>query len=151
MSRPREDSALSEAVVQRLESLDSLWESIFKAGDRFEQLVNIEAVMDAYRSGELQWNGLVTYWSFGSQLCQPRPFNWDEFEAINERYEGSMSFWTEGVSVTFVNPDFGENILISRLSWTDRGMSTGNIVCQLILLPSTGFYTWYVRFFRSAY
>lgn len=103
MSRPREDSALSEAVVQRLESLDSLWESIYKAGDRFEQLVNIEAVMDAYRSGELQWNGLVTYWSFGSQLCQPRPFNWDEFEAINERYEGSMSFWTEGVSVTFVN------------------------------------------------
>ncbi|KAJ5547391.1 hypothetical protein N7494_004976 [Penicillium frequentans] len=97
MLKPREDSALSEAVVQRLESLDDLWESIYKAGDRFEQLVNIEAVMDAYRSGELQWNGLVTYWSFGSQLCQPRPFNWDEFEAINERYEGSMSFWTEGL------------------------------------------------------
>lgn len=54
--------------------------------------------MDAYRSKSLPWAiGLVTYWAKGKQLCQPRPFDWDEFEAINTANEDHKSFWVEGV------------------------------------------------------
>lgn len=69
-----------------------------RKGDERDQLSNIEALLEAYRSRKLQWTGLVTYWSKGEQLCQPRPFNWDEFEAINRKHHGHKNFWVEGVS-----------------------------------------------------
>lgn len=62
------------------------------------QLENIKAVIRAYKKGRLDWReGYVTYWSKGKQLCKPRPFDWDEFEAIYDGYNGHESFWTEGV------------------------------------------------------
>ncbi|KAJ5640183.1 uncharacterized protein N7484_008045, partial [Penicillium longicatenatum] len=47
-------------------------------------------------NGNLHLTGLVTYWSHGDQLCQPRPFNWEEFDAINDAHEGYVGFWVEG-------------------------------------------------------
>lgn len=68
------------------------------------QLENIEAVIRAYKMGRLDWReGFVTYWSKGKQLCKPRPFDWDEFEAIYDKYEGQKSFWTEGVSSPIIS------------------------------------------------
>lgn len=55
--------------------------------------------MRAYRYHELEWNdGLVTYWVKDRQLCQPRPFNWDEVDQLKEKYAQGTSFWIEGVN-----------------------------------------------------
>ncbi|KAJ5726125.1 uncharacterized protein N7483_007482 [Penicillium malachiteum] len=67
-------------------------------GGSTNQLPNVDAILAAYRNKSLDWTGLVTYWSEGKQLCQPRLFDWDEFEAINDTYNGSKSFWVEGFS-----------------------------------------------------
>jgi hypothetical protein len=61
-------------------------------------LKNIKAITKEYKSGRLDLTGLVTYWSKGKQLSQPRPFNWDELEAIQKRHGDSQGFWVEGVS-----------------------------------------------------
>jgi hypothetical protein len=78
-------------------------EYIFQArktdGDKNNQMANIKSILEAYRTKSLPWvTGLVTYWAKGKQLCQPRPFNWDEFEAINAPNGGDKGFWVEGVS-----------------------------------------------------
>ncbi|KAJ5100541.1 hypothetical protein N7456_006593 [Penicillium angulare] len=63
------------------------------------QLPNIRAVIDAYYARKLEWTpGLVTYWSRGKQLCEPRQYNWDEFEAIYKKHNGHESFWVEGAA-----------------------------------------------------
>ncbi|KAJ5159992.1 uncharacterized protein N7482_006996 [Penicillium canariense] len=62
-------------------------------------LSNIIAIMAAYRSRELEWNpGLVTYWSHGVQLCQPRPFHYEEFLRVNQEHNGHTGFWVEGLT-----------------------------------------------------
>lgn len=88
----------SWAILQRLEWLRNL-EVELRSVDRFNQLPNVQALLRAYREGRLNWNvGLVTYWSNGVQLCEPRPFYWDEFEVLNDHYAGHTGFWMEGVS-----------------------------------------------------
>lgn len=95
-SEPRH---LSLEVLQRLDALKSIEKDLDRDGDKLEQLPNVKAVLQAYRTGSLKWHpGLVTYWSEGTQLCQPRPFDWDEFETINAAVKGNRSFWTERVS-----------------------------------------------------
>lgn len=67
-------------------------------GDQWNQLPNVNALIEAYQNGTLRsWPRLVTYWSRGRQLSQPRPFDWDEFEAINYDHNGEEGFWVEGV------------------------------------------------------
>ncbi|KAJ5273633.1 hypothetical protein N7478_008758 [Penicillium angulare] len=90
--------SLTPVVVKRLAAHEEIWDHLNARSDPFEQLPNIENVMDAYRRGKLRLTGLVTYWSRGKQLCQPTPFKWDEFEAINHHFEGSRSFWVEGLN-----------------------------------------------------
>ncbi|KAJ6014290.1 hypothetical protein N7540_008881 [Penicillium herquei] len=97
VKKRNEDPFLSPAVLKRVSTLEQLWDIVRRKGDKDKQLINIEAVLDAYRSSKLTWTGLVTYWSNGNKLCEPRPFNWDEFETINRYYEGNRSFWTEGL------------------------------------------------------
>lgn len=86
-------------VAQRLNSLYIMKAGFLKEGDDYKQVPNIEALIQAYESGELEWHrGLVTYWSYGKQLCKPRPLNFDEFLLVNRKYGGHESFWAEGVS-----------------------------------------------------
>jgi hypothetical protein len=95
---------LSWETIQRVHELESMKADITRDGDKVEQLPNIDALLKVYKSGELAWythTGLVTYWSRGAQICQPRPFDWDEFEAINSALTGDKGFWTEGVSIFF--------------------------------------------------
>ncbi|KAJ6008496.1 hypothetical protein N7540_012472 [Penicillium herquei] len=80
---------LSWNVLQRLESLEFL-QGKLELEDPYEQLPNVKSIA-------LEINDLVTYWSHGTQISQPRPFNWDELLAINTHYEGSQGFWVEGV------------------------------------------------------
>ncbi|KAJ5548316.1 hypothetical protein N7513_005550 [Penicillium frequentans] len=67
---------------------------------------NIRAILKAYREGNLDLNGLITYWSHGDRLCQPRPFNWEEFDAINDAHEGHVGFWVEGYNMAFRVPNY---------------------------------------------
>ncbi|KAJ5716165.1 hypothetical protein N7493_008076, partial [Penicillium malachiteum] len=87
---------LSWNVLQRLESLEFLQRKL-EVDDPNKQLANVKSIAEAYKSNQLGFNDLVTYWSHGTQISQPRPFNWDELLAINTHYEGSKGFWVEGV------------------------------------------------------
>ncbi|KAJ5573546.1 uncharacterized protein N7459_007973 [Penicillium hispanicum] len=92
-----EPRGLRWAVIQRLYSLKQVQVSLEARGDPNEQLPNVKAIIDAYRTRRLDWHGLVTYWSKGKRLCEPRPFDSDEFDAINVKYDGRKSFWVEGL------------------------------------------------------
>ena len=93
-SEPR---GLSLQVVQRLDSLKRIEKDLEKE-DKYGQLVNVQAVMHAYRSAQLGWNPrLVTYWTDGRQICQPRPFSWDEFHEIKAQVKNDKCWWIEGV------------------------------------------------------
>lgn len=85
---------------------------LVKQGDPQEKLCTIVALMGAYNSKTLGWNpGLVTYWQKGKQLCHPRPFDWDEYEAVQRANGDIWSFWVEGVSEMFI---LSVLILLSR-------------------------------------
>lgn len=101
----RYPAGLSWNVALRLNTLEGIREHLREGGDQYDQLANVEALIEAYRSGRLDWTGLVTYWSKGVQLCQPRPFDWDEFEAINKKHNGSSAFWVEGVCLPPISSD----------------------------------------------
>ncbi|KAJ5589088.1 hypothetical protein N7537_011766 [Penicillium hordei] len=89
---------LSWETVQRVHELETMKTDLASTTDDYEQLPNIGALLEAYTSGELHWNtGLVTYWWKGAQVSQPRPFDWDEFEAINSHHQGYKGFWVEGI------------------------------------------------------
>ena len=96
---------LSWDTIQRVHQLEAMKAELAGTGDEYEQLPNIEAIFEAYKSGTLDWNtGLITYWSNGVQICQPRRFDWDELAAINSHYEGHKGFWTEGILDSFLFP-----------------------------------------------
>jgi hypothetical protein len=93
---------LSWPVVQRLEVLAKTLEWLVKEDekDEYQQVDNVKAIIKAYKDKTLDWNPeLVTYWSKGAQLCEPRPFKMDEFMHINVKYEGHTGFWVEGVCI----------------------------------------------------
>ncbi|KAJ5720423.1 uncharacterized protein N7483_008357 [Penicillium malachiteum] len=91
-------NGLSWNVLQRLESLEFL-QGKLELDDPYEQRANVKSITVAYKSKQLEINDLVTYWSHGTQISQPRPFNWDELLTINTHYEGSKGFWVEGYRI----------------------------------------------------
>ena len=84
--------------VLRMKELSLLKQS-FKRSLDHEAIVNVRAVVLAYRTRTLKWNpSLVTYWVNGKRLCMPRPFDWDEFELIGEECEGGTEdVWVEAI------------------------------------------------------
>ncbi|KAJ5829815.1 uncharacterized protein N7525_008068 [Penicillium rubens] len=94
----------SLAVLKRLKVLRTI-EVELQSSDNFNQLPNVRALLQAYREGRLHWNlGLVTYWFEGVQLCEPRPFRWDEFEVLNAHHSGKTGFWMEGYLIAIRVP-----------------------------------------------
>ena len=97
-----EKGKYSKDVIQRISVLRDIEKAIESKEfpDKNKQLPNVKALLKAYRSHELDWYGddLVTYWSNGKRLCEPRPLNWAEFQALARKHEGWKSFWVEGVS-----------------------------------------------------
>jgi hypothetical protein len=119
-------------VVQRLDDLENIRTWLEKSDDD-EQIPNVDAIMNAYTRGDLEWHaGLVTYWSNGEQLCQPRPFKWDEFQAIGAKHKDHIGFWVEGVRRVFrydvenvvTNEPDTDNGCVGSKSWT--GPSSGD-------------------------
>ncbi|KAJ5640850.1 hypothetical protein N7528_000475 [Penicillium herquei] len=115
--RGRWPAGLPIEVVDRLECLDSIRRALEK-GDEFEQLPNVLSIMEAYKSKKIRICGLVTYWSKGVQLCQPRPFSWDECIAINKHHNGTKGFWVEGTR--------GSRPTLSYVRLTLRGLTGHN-------------------------
>lgn len=92
-----EPEGLTWEVYRRLDSLKLMKLNLMENGDGDEQLPNIEALLEAYRSGKLTWAPVsVTYWARGTQLSEPKEFDGDECERIGREY--GKSFWVEGVS-----------------------------------------------------
>lgn len=94
---------LSLDVIKRLDDLKGMEADLRARGKDPSGLgPNIAALINAYRTRQLDWHpGLVTYWSNGIQICQPRPFHYQEFLQVNQLYNGHASFWVEGVSTQF--------------------------------------------------
>ncbi|KAJ5690928.1 hypothetical protein N7488_012495 [Penicillium malachiteum] len=90
----------SRDTAQRIICLEKMVEDLQKPDeDYFEQISNAWAILEAYRSRKLEWiEGLVTYWSKGKQISEPRPFVMQEFTLINLEHEGDKSFWVEGIN-----------------------------------------------------
>ncbi|KAJ5594961.1 uncharacterized protein N7459_001169 [Penicillium hispanicum] len=101
------DPGLSLEVVVRLNHLDAIKKDLQKAGDKLEQLPNVEAIMDAYRAKKLAWTpGLVTYWSRGKKICDgPKKFDWKEFDQYSDGQKGQKGFWVEGIDFTLRVPN----------------------------------------------
>lgn len=94
-----EPRGLSRATYGCLDTLKFIHKAIEKKqNDPLAEKKNVAAIMNAYRMCKLEWiKGLVTYWSDGKQLCEPRPIDWDEFEATNQAHSGHKAFWVEGM------------------------------------------------------
>ncbi|KAJ5169197.1 uncharacterized protein N7482_004791 [Penicillium canariense] len=91
---------LSWAVIQRLEDLKGIRDWLEEEGDHLELKPIVEALMVAYKDGNLDIYtdlGLVTYWSKGKQISQPRPFDLQEYQAIAHEFRGDRAFWVEGL------------------------------------------------------
>ncbi|KAJ5591629.1 uncharacterized protein N7459_001998 [Penicillium hispanicum] len=92
-----EPEGLSLPVVERLHSLKRIQQGLERK-DKYGELCNVNSIIDAYRSGALGWNpGLVTYWTEGRQICQPRSFDWKEFDQIKKEVDNERSWWIEGL------------------------------------------------------
>lgn len=89
--------SLNWKVIQRIELLKALRNDLREKGDVFEELSNVDAILKGYKSGELQVDGQVTYWSHGNLVFKQSEFEWDDFIALNERHQGHKGFWVEGV------------------------------------------------------
>ncbi|KAJ5107480.1 hypothetical protein N7456_004155 [Penicillium angulare] len=86
--------------VRRLETLCMIhdWMTRKSESETGELLETVRCLITAYQRKDLEWTpGLVTYWSNGKQLCQPRPFDWKEFAWLNAKHEGWKGFWVEGL------------------------------------------------------
>lgn len=94
------EPGLSWPEAQRVDDLKFTLDQLAGENDEYKMVSTVKAIIARYRSGELSWNpDLVTYWYSGVQLCLPRPFHWDEYRYVHDKYEGHVGFWVEGVSV----------------------------------------------------
>ncbi|KAJ5172243.1 hypothetical protein N7492_004836 [Penicillium capsulatum] len=100
VSLPANPLGLSFEVVQRLDYLKRIQRDHRRLGDRYEQLPNVTALIQAYRSGQLEWSKerKVTFWSKGRQVLRLTQFDWDRFENVARENDGWKGFWVEGLS-----------------------------------------------------
>lgn len=94
----KEYPGLDFLVIQRIKQLDEIAKWLTETKNPYEFLTIVKNVKQEYMNGTLQMNpGLVTYWSKGKRICEPRPYSDAEFTAISGEHDGSKAFWVEGV------------------------------------------------------
>ncbi|KAJ5692892.1 hypothetical protein N7462_002315 [Penicillium macrosclerotiorum] len=96
----REPGVNDSDVKLRLECLKLIEAGLEKKGDRYDQLPNVWAIIEAYKAGELYWHAekMVTYWSKGEQIGRPRKFDWEDFRKTAGENDGHTGFWVEGLN-----------------------------------------------------
>ncbi|KAJ5358668.1 uncharacterized protein N7496_011081 [Penicillium cataractarum] len=96
---------LSWNVVNRIIQLQGVakhLEGRHQAGreGEYERFQTVLAIKKAYQEGDLDLHeGLVTYWSKGRRLCEPRPYEYAEMMAINGRHGKEGGFWVEEMTI----------------------------------------------------
>ncbi|OQE36736.1 hypothetical protein PENCOP_c011G05020 [Penicillium coprophilum] len=131
-----EPPGLSWPVVQRLKSLRGMLEWLGSKGDEYESAANVAGLIEAYQSGKLKCNaGLVTYWSHGVQLCEPRPFRWDECDLLSAEHDGQKGFWVEGLHGPGVNQQRLQWLTHEDLTVAARFTGNMNMCLKLHDLP----------------
>lgn len=94
---PRSQVYLGKLFL-RLESLKAIREELSESEDHTEHLPNVDALIEAYRSGKLDWSpGYVAFWSKGKQLGRAKEFDTNDFLKVNKKHNGHKGFWVEGV------------------------------------------------------
>lgn len=84
-------------MIQRIGALQQIAAQL-KKKDPCKELVNVEAVLEAYESGKLEWNDDATYWCQGKMIAGPSPFSFEDFARLNtDENRGDSGFWVEGV------------------------------------------------------
>lgn len=93
-----EDPSLPRDVLSRLKTLMLIEKHIEEDGDTCEQMVNVKAVEEAYRTKQLRLDrGWVSYWSNGKQISNGLvKFDYDDVDRCGEMCQG-VPFWVEGV------------------------------------------------------
>jgi hypothetical protein len=87
-------------VLKRLCTLKRTLKTLQGGKDEYKLISTVKAIITAYENKTLDWcDGLVTYWSHGTQLSQPRTFIAEEHQEIGNHYKGYEGFWVEGVSL----------------------------------------------------
>ena len=106
--RLRQRPGVTEAVLERIYALENVRVELEECNDPDDQLPNVEAILDAYEKGKLDWtgDGQVTYWSNGYQVGGPGPTPYSDEEFLQLTWKASdegKPFWVEGVRITFVS------------------------------------------------
>lgn len=119
-------------VIQRIETLKEIDKWLEEGGDKSKLRGNVKAVIDAYKAKKLKWTpGLVTYWSKGVQVSEPRPWDIEENATIAMHFGGNEDFWVEEVSRCLLwseyNPDHTSvKLNQSKSCWDIRGMDSNS-------------------------
>ncbi|CAI7614016.1 unnamed protein product [Penicillium viridicatum] len=92
-----EPEGLSWEVVQRLDSLKKIQASFDELGNDSGNTPNVQAIMAAYRSGDLVWDEhSVTCWAHGKLMAGPMEMDMKELLAFSQEY-GPHGVWVEGM------------------------------------------------------
>lgn len=92
-----EPAGLSWEVVQRLDSLKFIERRLLEKGEGEDEIPNIRAIMEAYRTHKLEWTGEITYWSRGRRVGGRADWDPDDCLAVADREDSGNGFWLEGV------------------------------------------------------
>ena len=96
-----EPEGLGTKVYQRLDSLKKTYRYFEEISANHPQLKNLRAVLEAYRSKKLEVRpNMMTYWAEGVQLCDYRPWDWDEFGEFADTHGAEeQKLWPEQVRI----------------------------------------------------
>lgn len=96
-----EPEGLGTKVYQRLDSLKKTYRYFEEISANHPQLKNLRAVLEAYRSKKLEVRpNMMTYWAEGVQLCNYRPWDWDEFGEFADTHGAEeQKLWPEQVRI----------------------------------------------------
>ncbi|KAJ6023772.1 hypothetical protein N7540_004569 [Penicillium herquei] len=84
-------------VRVRIDTLKRIETSLMNDGDPDEQLLNVRAIIEAYRSKKLEWKPLqVTYWARGEIYKGPEEFDSKKLARYLEDLAHPKSWWVEG-------------------------------------------------------
>lgn len=84
--------------IQRLGELRSIKEYVERNGDPCNEIKNIKAIVAAYKSGALKFDGSATYWCQGKMLAKAAGFDITHVQELNtDKNRGDGGFWAEGV------------------------------------------------------
>ncbi|KAJ5581356.1 hypothetical protein N7450_007657 [Penicillium hetheringtonii] len=85
-------------VIQRMANLQKIADHLKKIKDPYQELVNVEAILAAYKAGKLEWNDHATYWCQGKMIAGPSPFSFEDFGKLKtDENRGNGGFWVEGI------------------------------------------------------